>query len=60
MASWRQQSGTAIKFKRDLEITAEPYQRIFHEMKKWEKQVLITMFFEKEVPDYIVDYLYVY
>ncbi|KRY21143.1 hypothetical protein T12_4821 [Trichinella patagoniensis] len=34
----------AMKFKPDLEITAEPYQRILHEIKKRKKQLLITIF----------------
>ncbi|KRX84069.1 hypothetical protein T06_14189 [Trichinella sp. T6] len=40
----------AMKFKPDLEITAEPYQRILHEIKKRKKQLLITMLFKKDAP----------
>ncbi|KRZ70162.1 hypothetical protein T10_13313 [Trichinella papuae] len=38
----------STKFKRDLEIAADPYQRIVDEIKK---QLSITMFFKKDAQD---------
>ncbi|KRZ11982.1 Tigger transposable element-derived protein 1 [Trichinella zimbabwensis] len=40
-----------IKFKRDLEIAAKPYQRILDKMNKRKKQLSITMFFKNNAPD---------